>query len=97
MVALVYAIWTKREAIRIPAVVIGASMAALMGALIERTIFGTPPSTNLGLFFLCNIVDVVAPILILVRVIPQPLFGASATRSLPITFAGQSAPFSSKS
>ena len=74
MVTLVYAIWTKNEAIRIPAIAIGASMAALMGALIVRTIFGTPPSTSVGLFLLYNIVDVVTPFLILVRVIPRPLF-----------------------
>jgi hypothetical protein len=83
MATLVYAIWTRREAIRLPAIAIGASMAALMGALVARTIFGTPPSKNVGLFLLYNIVDVVAPFLILVRVIPRPLFSRSATRGLP--------------
>ena len=80
MVVLVYALWTKKEAIRVPAIVMGASMAALMGVLIIRTVFGTPPSTNVGYFLLYNIVDVVAPILILIRVIPRPLFGGRAPR-----------------
>jgi len=74
MVVLVYALWNRRETIRIPAIVMGASMAGLMGALIVRTVFGAPPSTNVGYFLLYNIVDVVAPVLILIRVIPRPLF-----------------------
>ena len=80
MVMLVYALWKKKEAIRVPAIVMGASMMALMGVLIVRTVFGTPPSTNVGYFLLYNIVDVVAPFLILIRVIPQPLFSSSAPR-----------------
>jgi hypothetical protein len=76
MMMLLYAIWTKNEAIRLPAIVVGGSMAALMIALITRTIFGTPPSTSVGLFFLYNIVDVIAPMLILIRFIPQPAFAA---------------------
>ena len=83
MATLVYAIWTKNEAIRIPAIAIGASMAALMGVLIVRTIFGTPASTSVGLFLLYNIVDVVAPLLILVRVIPRPLFSDGASIADP--------------
>jgi len=80
MVVLVYALWNKKEAIRVPAIVMGASMAALMGALIVRNAFGTPPSTNLGDFLLYNILDVVAPVLVLVRVIPRPLFAPSSVR-----------------
>ena len=78
MVILVYALWNKKEAIRVPAIVMGASMTVLMGVLIVRTVFGTPPSTNVGYFLLYNIVDVVAPFLILIRVIPRPLFSRSA-------------------
>ena len=74
MATLIYAIWTRNEAIRWPAIVIGGSMAVLMMALIVRASFGTPPSTHMGLFLLYNIVDVVAPILILIRVLPRPLF-----------------------
>lgn len=74
MVVLVYALWNRKEAIRVPAIAVGAVMAALMGALFVRVAFGTPPSTNLGLFLLYNIVDVVAPVLVLIRVIPRPLF-----------------------
>ncbi len=75
MVMLMYAMWTKNEAIRRPALAIGGSMAVLMVALVVRTIFGTPPSTSVGLFLLYNIVDVVAPVLILIRFVPQPAFG----------------------
>jgi hypothetical protein len=78
MVILVYALWKRKEAIRVPAIVIGASMAVLMGLLIVGAVFGTPPSTNVGSFLLYNIVDVVAPLLILIRVIPRPLFSRSA-------------------
>jgi hypothetical protein len=53
-------------------------MAVLMGLLIVGAVFGTPPSTNVGSFLLYNIVDVVAPFLILIRVIPRPLFSRSA-------------------
>ncbi len=74
MIVLVLALWTKREAIRVPAIVVGATMAALMVALIARNAFGHPPSRNLGWFILYNIVDVAAPILILTRVVPRPLF-----------------------
>jgi hypothetical protein len=78
MVVLLLALWKRKEAIRVPAIVIGASMAVLMGLLIVRAVFGTPPSTNVGYFLLYNIVDVVAPFLILIRVIPRPLFSRSA-------------------
>ena len=78
MVLLVYALWKRKETIRVPAIVIGASMMVLMGSLIVQAVFGTPPSTNIGNFLLYNIVDVVAPFLILIRVIPRPLFSSSA-------------------
>ncbi|HEY2773256.1 MAG TPA: hypothetical protein VGK20_04290 [Candidatus Binatia bacterium] len=74
MVMLVYALWRKKEAIRGPAIMVGSSMALLMGLFIVRAVFGHPPSTNPGLLLLDNIVDVVAPFLILIRVIPRPLF-----------------------
>src|SRR6476661_2523288 len=67
MVILVYALWKRKEAIRVPAIVIGASMAVLMGLLIVEAVFGTPPSTNIGYFLLYNIVDVIAPFVILLR------------------------------
>ena len=80
MVILVYALWKRKEAIRVPAIVIGASMTVLMGLLIVQAVFGTPPSTNIGYFLLYNIVDVIAPFLILLRVIPQPLFRRSVAQ-----------------
>ena len=80
MVLLVYALWKRKEAIRVPAIVIGASMTVLMGLLIVQAVFGTPPSTNIGYFLLYNIVDVIAPFLILLRVIPQPLFRRSVAQ-----------------
>ena len=60
----------------------GAILATtvLMGLLIVQAVFGTPPSTNIGYFLLYNIVDVIAPFLILLRVIPQPLFRRSVAQ-----------------
>jgi hypothetical protein len=74
MVVLVYALWTRSQWIRTPAIVVAGIMATFMALLIARNALGTPPSTNLGLFLLYNGVDVVAPILILMRVVPRPLF-----------------------
>ncbi len=74
MVLLIYSLWARRPAIRAPAIVMGGLMAAMMGALIARTAWGDPPSTNVGLFLLYNAVDVAAPLLILMRVVPKPLF-----------------------
>jgi hypothetical protein len=65
--------------------IVGSSMAALMILLLARNAFGTPPSSSIGHFLRYNILDVIAPILILVRVIPQPLFAGDAQRSIPCT------------
>jgi hypothetical protein len=74
MALLVYSLWAKKPAIRTPAIVMATLMAAMMGALLVRTAWGTPPSTNVGLFLLYNALDVAAPLLILLRVVPRPLF-----------------------
>ncbi|HZS37234.1 MAG TPA: hypothetical protein VFF06_10420 [Polyangia bacterium] len=75
MVLLVYALWTRRDAIRAPAIAMGAIVALMMGALLARNAWGDPPSTNFGLFVAYNAIDVAAPILILARTVPRPLFG----------------------
>ena len=77
MVLLIYALWTRREAIRTPAIAMAAIMAAMMTALFARNAWGTPPSTSLPRFLLYNAVDVAAPLLILARVLPRPLFDHS--------------------
>ena len=74
MAILVYSLWNRRESIRTPALIVGGMMAALMVALFARNAHAVPPSSDLRLFLLYNIVDVVAPVLILLRVLPQPLF-----------------------
>ena len=76
MAALVYALWTRNDAIRAPAIVVGGAMAALMIVLVARNLLGTPPSSNIWLFLAYNLLDVLAPILILARVLPRPLFAA---------------------
>jgi EXPERA (EXPanded EBP superfamily) len=74
LVVLVYSLWKRREAIRVPAIAMGAITAGFMTALIIQTAFGDPPSTNLGLFLAYNAIDVAAPVLILARTVPRPLF-----------------------
>ena len=74
LVVLVYSLFTRREAIRTPAIAMGVLISYLMGSLIIQAAWGDPPSTNLGLFLAYNAVDVLAPILILLRTIPRPLF-----------------------
>jgi hypothetical protein len=74
LVLLVYCLFTRREAIRTPAIAMGVLIAYLMGSLIIQAAWGEPPSTNVGLFLVYNGIDVLAPILILVRTVPRPLF-----------------------
>ncbi len=74
MALLVYCLWTRREWIRAPAIAMGAITALMMAALVARNAWGDPPSSNLALFVAYNALDVAAPILILARTIPRPLF-----------------------
>jgi hypothetical protein len=75
LVLMVYALKTRREWIRTPAIAMGCVIAYLMGSLIIQVAFGDPPSTSVGRFLLYNAIDVAAPILILARVLPKPLYG----------------------
>ena len=74
MVLLVYCLFTRRDFIRTPAIAMGVLIAYLMGSLVIQAAWGDPPSTNVGLFLLYNGIDVLAPILILMRTVPRPLF-----------------------
>lgn len=74
MVVLLLALWTRKEFIRVPAIIMGTVMACMMAALTLSNTFGSPPSTSLPLFLLYNLVDVLAPLLILIRVVPRPLY-----------------------
>lgn len=76
LLVLVYALWTRREAIRVPAIAVAVLMLYLMIQVLAEGLFGVPRSSDPTMMFLANSIDLVAPILILARVIPRPLFGA---------------------
>jgi len=74
LVVMMYALWTRKEWIRTPAIAMGVLIAYLMGSLILQCAWGDPPSTSMARFLAYNAIDVAAPVLILLRVLPRPLF-----------------------
>jgi hypothetical protein len=72
MVALVYALWAKKEWIRLPAIGMGAVLFCLMSTFVLANLLGHPPSTNPVMLLASNSIDIMTPFLILARTVPTP-------------------------
>jgi hypothetical protein len=77
-VVLAYALWTRKGWIRRPAIAMGIALLGVMTAFLAAGLLGQPPSTSPLALVLSNIVDLTAPLLVLARVVPKPLFGEAS-------------------
>ena len=83
LIVLVYALWTRKEWVRVPALAMAAVLFCMMATFMLDGILGQPPSTAPGKLALFNGLDIVTPFLILARVASSPLFGPSRERAQP--------------